>query len=113
MRERRASSRGESAIAFVPARRSFVLGVDQQSDAADIVGDADAAIGSDISALGTMAGAYVPLRDMLERMSGPPPETPAPNSVPVDEHEDAEASRTPSPRKPTTRRSPAKLPARK
>ena len=36
---------GESAIAFVPARRAFVLGVDQQSDAADIIGDADAAFG--------------------------------------------------------------------
>src|SRR5271166_4870908 len=36
---------GESAIAFVPARRSFVLGVDQQSDAADIIGDAHAAVG--------------------------------------------------------------------
>ena len=36
---------GESAIAFVPARRAFVLGVDQQSDAADILSDAEPAIG--------------------------------------------------------------------
>jgi hypothetical protein len=36
---------GESAMAFVPARRAFILGVDQQSDAADIIRDADAAVG--------------------------------------------------------------------
>ena len=35
----------KSAIAFIPARGAFVLGVDQQRDAADILRDADAVIG--------------------------------------------------------------------
>ena len=35
----------ESAVAFVPARGAIVLGVDEQGDAADILRDADAAIG--------------------------------------------------------------------
>ena len=45
-------------------------------------------------------------RRILERMSDPPSETPAPNASPVDEHGDTEAEvpRAPAPRKPTTRR---------
>ena len=42
-RERRIVE-SESAIAFIPARGAAVFGVDQQGDAADIFGDADAAI---------------------------------------------------------------------
>jgi hypothetical protein len=37
---------GERAIAFIPARGAIVLGVDEQRDAADILRDADATIGS-------------------------------------------------------------------
>ena len=43
-RERRIVE-SENAIAFVPARGAIILGVDQQRDAADIIGDADASIG--------------------------------------------------------------------
>jgi hypothetical protein len=43
-RKRRIEHR-QSAIAFVPAHDAIVLGVNQQSDAADILHDADAAIG--------------------------------------------------------------------
>jgi hypothetical protein len=68
-------------------------------------------LGGDIAALGSMVAAYAPLHEILEGMSGPPPETPGPNAPLVDA--EAEASRAPAPRKPTTRRSPAKTPARK
>ena len=34
----------ESAIAMIPARGAIILGVDQQRDAADIIGDTDAAM---------------------------------------------------------------------
>ena len=42
-RERRIIQ-AESAVAFIPARGAIVLVVDQQGDAADILGDADAAM---------------------------------------------------------------------
>jgi hypothetical protein len=42
---RHSERQDERAAAFVPARGAIVLGVDQQSDAADIIGDADAAVG--------------------------------------------------------------------
>ncbi len=35
----------QSAVAFMPARGAIVLGVDEQGDAADILRDANAAIG--------------------------------------------------------------------
>jgi hypothetical protein len=68
-------------------------------------------LGSDITALASMVAAYAPLHEILESMSGPPPETPAPNAPPVDA--EAAAPRAPAPRKRTTRRSPAKPPTRK
>jgi hypothetical protein len=70
------------------------------------------ALGSDIAALGSMVAAYDPLSEILERMSGPPPETP--HAAPADEHGDAEveAPRAPPPRK-SPRRSSAKSTARK
>ena len=43
-RERRIVQ-AESAVAFIPARGAIVFGIDEQSDAADIFRDADAAIG--------------------------------------------------------------------
>jgi hypothetical protein len=63
-------------------------------------------LGSDIAALGSMFAAYAPLHEILDRMSGPPPETPVSNAPPMDA--EAEAPRAPAPRKPPTRRSPAK-----
>ena len=39
-------------------------------------------LGGDIAALASMVGAYVPLHEILDRMSGSPPEAPAPNAAP-------------------------------
>jgi hypothetical protein len=36
---------GRRAVVFAPARRPLVFGVDEQGDAADIIGDPDAAVG--------------------------------------------------------------------
>ena len=110
---------GLGADSWRAVRRGAPKGVERgaaQAGKALIVGGVAAlmhALGSDIAALGGMVAAYAPLNQILERMSGPPPEAPASNSAPVGEDGDAQAPRASAPRKPKTRRSPAKAPARK
>jgi hypothetical protein len=65
---------------------------------------------SDIAALGSMVAAYAPLHEILDRMSGPPQETPPPNSASV--NRDGDGPRAPASRKPKPR-SGARAPARK
>ena len=70
------------------------------------------ALGSDIAALGSVVAAYAPLSQILERLSGAPSETPAPNSASVDEDADSTPPRPPAPQK-QPRRPAAKASARK
>ena len=65
-------------------------------------------LGSDIAALGTMVAPYVPLNEMLEKMTGAAPGAPTPDpgagSAPPERADDAPARRASKPRKPKARK---------
>jgi hypothetical protein len=64
-------------------------------------------LGSDIAALGAMVGPYLPLHEMLEKMTAAAPDAPAPEpdagSSFSEDADDAPAPRPSKPRKPTAR----------
>jgi hypothetical protein len=65
-------------------------------------------LGSDIAALGAMVGPYLPLHEILEKMTGAAPDAPAPDadagSTSPEDADDAPAPRPSTPRKPKARK---------
>lgn len=65
-------------------------------------------LGSDIAALGSMVAPYVPLHEILQKMTGAPPDAQAPepgaDATPSETAEEAPAPRATKPRKPKARK---------
>ncbi len=65
-------------------------------------------LGSDIAALGAMVGPYLPLHEMLEKMTGAAPGASAPepdaDAASSEDADDAPTPQPPKPRKPTARK---------
>ena len=110
---------GLGADGWRAVRRGAPRGIEQaaaQAGKALVVGGIGVlmhALGGEIAALGGMVAAYDPLSQILNRMSGPQPEPPVPNSASLDEDEDSQTLLGPATRKQRSRRSAARAPARK
>ena len=110
---------GLSADGWRAVRRGAPKGIERgaaQAGKALIVGGVAVlmhALGSDIAALGSMVAGYVPLHEILERVFGAPPETPAPDTASVDEGEDVRTPPAPAPRKSKAQHSPRRAATRR